>query len=131
MLVTDPSDKELIEAALRATQNSYAPYSKIKVGAAILTEDGKIIVGCNVENSSYGLSICAERVAIFNAISSGERKFKKIAIINSEGNGMMPCGACRQVMEEFSSNIEIITLDKNKRIVKYKLDELLPNAFKL
>jgi cytidine deaminase len=129
--VTDPSDKELIEAALRATQNSYAPYSKIKVGAAILTEDGKIIVGCNVENSSYGLSICAERVAIFNAISSGERKFKKIAIINSEGNGMMPCGACRQVMEEFSSNIEIITLDKNKRIVKYKLDELLPNAFKL
>ncbi|AWR94494.1 cytidine deaminase [Acidianus brierleyi] len=131
MQVTDPSDKELIEIALKATQNSYAPYSKINVGAALLTENGKIITGCNVENSSYGLSICAERVAIFNAISSGERKFKKIAIINSEGNGMMPCGACRQVMEEFSNDIEIITLDKNKRIVKYKLDELLPNAFKL
>ncbi|MCI2415513.1 MAG: cytidine deaminase [Candidatus Aramenus sp.] len=128
---TEPSDSELLRIALEATKNSYAPYSRIQVGAALLTDSGKVFTGCNVENSSYGLSICAERVAVFNAINSGERKFKKIAVINSEGKGMMPCGACRQVLAEFSEDIEVITLDSNNRIVKYKLSELLPHAFRL
>ncbi len=128
---TEPSDSELISIALEATKNSYAPYSGIHVGAALLTESGKIFKGCNVENSSYGLSICAERVAVFNAVSSGERKFKKIAVITSEGKGIMPCGACRQVLAEFSEDIEVITLDSNNKIVKYKLGEILPHAFRL
>ncbi|AWR97206.1 cytidine deaminase [Acidianus sulfidivorans JP7] len=131
MPVTDPSDEELLQIAKEATKNSYSPYSKLKVGAAIVSDDNEIFVGCNIENSSYGLSICAERVAIFNAISKGKKKFKKIAIITSEGNGIMPCGACRQVLSEFSDNIEIITLNNDKKIVKFRLSDLLPYSFKL
>ncbi|EZQ03077.1 cytidine deaminase [Candidatus Acidianus copahuensis] len=128
--MTDPSDEELIEIALGASKNAYAPYSKLNVGAAILTEDGKVFSGCNIENSSYGLSICAERVAIFKAISEGYKKFKKIAVILSDNSGIMPCGACRQVLAEYG-DIEIITLDQKGGIVKYKLSNLLPNSFRL
>ncbi|BDC19239.1 cytidine deaminase [Acidianus sp. HS-5] len=131
MQETDLSDEKLLEIARNAARNSYAPYSNIHVGAALLTEDGKIFTGTNVENSSYGLSICAERVAVFNAVSNGYKKFKKIAIITSEGKGIMPCGACRQVLAEFSNNIHIITLDKDSNVIKFKLNDLLPHAFRL
>jgi cytidine deaminase len=127
----DLSDEKLLEIAKNATRNSYAPYSNIHVGAAIVTEDGKIFTGTNIENSSYGLSICAERVAVFNAVSNGYRKFKKIAIITSEGKGIMPCGACRQVLAEFSENMEVITLDKEGNVIRFKLNDLLPHAFRL
>ncbi|AEE93642.1 cytidine deaminase [Acidianus hospitalis] len=131
MQETDLSDEKLLEIAKNATRNSYAPYSNIHVGAAIVTEDGKIFTGTNIENSSYGLSICAERVAVFNAVSNGYRKFKKIAIITSEGKGIMPCGACRQVLAEFSENMEVITLDKEGNVIRFKLNDLLPHAFRL
>jgi cytidine deaminase len=131
MQETDLSDEKLLEIAKNATRNSYAPYSNIHVGAAIITEDGKIFTGTNIENSSYGLSICAERVAVFNAVSNGYRKFKKIAIITSEGKGIMPCGACRQVLAEFSENMEVITLDKEGNVIRFKLNDLLPHAFRL
>ncbi|MDT7900539.1 MAG: cytidine deaminase [Acidianus sp.] len=131
MQETDLSDEKLLEIAKNATRNSYAPYSNIHVGAAIVTEDDKIFTGTNIENSSYGLSICAERVAVFNAVSNGYRKFKKIAIITSEGKGIMPCGACRQVLAEFSENMEVITLDKEGNVIRFKLNDLLPHAFRL
>jgi cytidine deaminase len=131
MQETDLSDEKLLEIAKNATRNSYAPYSNIHVGAVIVTEDGKIFTGTNIENSSYGLSICAERVAVFNAVSNGYRKFKKIAIITSEGKGIMPCGACRQVLAEFSENTEVITLDKEGNVIRFKLNDLLPHAFRL
>lgn len=131
MLVTDLSDSELLDLARKASENAYSPYSKLKVGAALLTEDDQVYLGCNVENSSFGLSICAERVAIFNAISKGKRSFKKIAIITSEGKGIMPCGACRQVLTEFNDKIEIITLDMDKKPLKFRLTDLLPYSFKL
>ncbi|ARM75846.1 cytidine deaminase [Acidianus manzaensis] len=131
MQVIDLSDEKLIEIAKKATENSYSPYSKLKVGAAIVSEDGQIFTGCNIENSSYGLSMCAERVAVFNAVNNGKRNFKKIAIITSDGKGIMPCGACRQVLSEFNDDIEIITLDSNERVVKFRLSNLLPYSFKL
>ncbi len=131
MQETDLSDKKLLEIAKNAARNSYAPYSNIHVGAALLTEDNKIFTGINVENSSYGLSICAERVAVFNAVSNGYRKFKKIAVITAEGKGIMPCGACRQVLSEFSNDIDIITLDSEGNVIRFKLNDLLPHAFRL
>lgn len=129
--VTELSDKELINLAKKASENAYSPYSKLRVGAALLTEDNQVFLGCNIENASYGLSICAERVAVFNAVSNGKRKFKKIAIITSERKGIMPCGACRQVLSEFNDDIEIITVDSEGNLVKYKLSNLLPYSFKL
>lgn len=129
--VTDPSDEQLIKSALEVAKNSYSPYSKIKVGAALLTENGYIVTGTNVENSSYGLSMCAERVAVFTAISMGFRNFKKIAIMTAEGKGISPCGACRQVLYEFNRDIEILTVDNEDRVVRSSLGELLPKAFSL
>ncbi|MUM64523.1 cytidine deaminase [Acidianus infernus] len=131
MQETDLSDEKLLEIAKNAARNSYAPYSNIHVGAVIVTDDGKTFTGTNIENSSYGLSICAERVAVFNAVSNGYRKFKKIAVITSDGKGIMPCGACRQVLAEFSENMEVITLDKDGNVIRFKLNDLLPHAFRL
>ena len=94
-------NRELMYLAENAKQKSYSPYSKFKVGAALLTKDGKIYVGANIENSSYPLTVCAERVAFFKAISEGEKEFEKIAISGSSDDFCFPCGACRQVMSEF------------------------------
>jgi cytidine deaminase len=129
--VTDPSDEQLIRSAMETAKNSYSPYSRIRVGAAILTTEGKIITGTNVENSSYGLSMCAERVAVFAAISMGYKNFKKIAVVTAEGKGISPCGACRQVLHEFDSDIEVLTLDERGKLLKSSLRELLPRAFSL
>ena len=120
---------ELAKAAQKAKLNSYSPFSKFRVGAALLTKDGTIFTGCNIENSSYGLTICAERVAIFNAISSGASKFKAIAIVSDDLGFTSPCGACRQVLSDLASDIDFIMIDSKERFKILKLKSLLPFAF--
>jgi cytidine deaminase len=121
--------RELAELARKAQPHAYAPYSKFKVGAALLTKDGKIFTGCNIENSSYGLTICAERVAIFNAVSAGASKFKAIAIVSDLSGFTSPCGACRQVLSDLAGNIDFVLMNKKKQIKIIKLHALLPFAF--
>ncbi len=126
------NDRELIFLAEEARQQAYAPYSNFLVGAAILTADNKIFSGANIENSSYGLTICAERVAIFEMIKNGCFQAKKIAIIGSSPEPLAPCGACRQVMAEFfTPETEIIMAGLNKTFIKKTLAELLPHSFNL
>ena len=127
--------KSLTEASREAAENAYCPYSSFYVGAAILTESGKIFTGCNVENSSYGASICAERTAAVKAVSAGERSFAAVAVYGRGENGeypfCMPCGICRQFLAEFGKgSIEIVVSD-TKNIKIYTLKELLPEAFSL
>ena len=120
----------LFRAARAAEDRAYAPYSQFKVGAAVLTASGRIFSSCNVENSSYGLTICAERVAIFKAVSAGERKVKAVLIYAGTAKLTPPCGACLQVISEFSENPEIVL--SNARSTKtYRLRELLPLGFRL
>jgi cytidine deaminase len=120
------SQKELLKEAKLVLKNSYSPYSHFRVGAAILTEDGKIFTGVNIENASYGLTICAERVAAFKAISSGHTSFTDLAIVSSTKKPTFPCGACRQVLSEFSSQIKIY-LQGGEKV--FRLADLLPHAF--
>ena len=123
-------DKELLEAALAARERAYAPYSKFLVGAAVRAESGKIYIGCNVENASYGLTVCAERNALFNAVGVGERKFTALCVVGDTEGPISPCGACRQVMAEFK--VPCIILANLKGDVKeYALEELLPLSFNL
>lgn len=122
-------DKCLVEKAKNAMKNSYSPYSKFKVGAAILTSTGEVFTGCNIENASFGGTNCAERTVLFKAVSEGYRNFKKIAIISESENFTAPCGICRQVLAEFTLNIEVILADKNGDYIKKELKELLPLAF--
>ncbi|RPI04476.1 MAG: cytidine deaminase [Ignavibacteriae bacterium] len=119
----------LAEAARQAKLLAYAPFSKFRVGAALLTKDGKIFTGCNIENSSYGLTICAERVAIFKAISSGSTQFAAIAVVSDDRGYTPPCGACRQVLSDLAGNIDFVMMDARKRIKIIKLTSLLPFAF--
>jgi cytidine deaminase len=121
--------RELAKAARDIKRNAFSPFSKFKVGAAILTEDGTIFSGCNIENSSYGLTICAERVAIFNAVSSGASKFTAIAIVSDDPDFTPPCGACRQVLLELAGNIDFVMMDSKNRYKIMKLTSLLPFAF--
>lgn len=121
--------QKLISLAKRAMNNAYAPYSKFRVGSAILASSGKIYTGCNIENASSGLTVCAERVALFKAISEGEKQFKAIAIVASK-NPAYPCGACRQVLYEFSPSMSVTVIEKNKTKT-CSLKELLPEGFKL
>ncbi len=120
--------KRLLEMARKARENAYAPYSNFKVGAALLTESGEIFTGCNVENSSYGLSVCAERVALFKAVSEGYRKFKALAVVADTERPVPPCGACRQVLWEFG-DIDIIMSNLKGDVKVMKLSELLPEGF--
>jgi cytidine deaminase len=121
----------LIQAATDIRQRAYAKYSKFLVGAALLTADGKIFAGCNVENSSYGLTICAERVAVFSAVAAGQQRFELLAIATS--GGATPCGACRQVLAEFGPELPILLIDVDRpgSIVEANLRDLLPGAFTL
>ena len=120
--------QELLQLASQARNMAYAPYSKFQVGAALLSTDGDVFSGCNVENASYGLSICAERVAIFKAVSEGVKSFSTIAI--SVPNGGSPCGACRQVLNEFNPNLKIYLGDENGSLIREtSLEHLLPDAF--
>jgi len=116
---------ELIEQARQVQKNAYSPYSKFNVGAALLTKNGKIFTGCNVENVSYGLSMCAERATLFKAISEGYTEFTAIAISTSSKKPTFPCGACRQVLSEFG-NLEIY-LDNDDKT--YNISDLLPFSF--
>ena len=124
------TDRELVDSAKKARDNSYSPYSEYPVGAALLTKGGKIYTGCNVENSSFSLTCCAERVALFKAVSEGEREFTKIAVVSSEKEPILPCGTCRQALYEFAPNLSIIVLHDNE-IKTFLLKELLPEGFKL
>jgi cytidine deaminase len=124
------TDKELYMKAVDAMGNSYAPYSGFNVGAAVLTEDGKVFTGGNIENSAYGVTICAERVAVSKAISEGHRQFKAIAVVSNEGYSF-PCGTCRQFMYEFGGEMRIIVGKDKDHLESYTLDELLPHGFRL
>ncbi|PIR16612.1 MAG: cytidine deaminase [Deltaproteobacteria bacterium CG11_big_fil_rev_8_21_14_0_20_49_13] len=121
---------KLIEEALKARKKAYAPYSRFKVGAALEALNGKIYTGCNVENASYGLSVCAERTAIFKAVSEGATKFRRIAIATGAIKALTPpCGACRQILAEFNPRLEIILANSNGRIKKANLKKLMPDPF--
>ncbi|MFB6354886.1 MAG: cytidine deaminase, partial [bacterium] len=123
-------EQELIEEAREALDNAYAPYSEFKVGAALRTSDGSIYRGCNVENASYGLTNCAERTAMFKAVSEGKREFTDIAIMLDVEEGVgAPCGACRQVMNEFNAGMNVLMGTTSGNLEKASLDQLLPNSF--
>jgi cytidine deaminase len=126
--LTDEGRQALIEAALQARQWAYAPYSNYSVGAALLSDSGKIYEGVNVENAAYPTSICAERVALFKAVSEGERKFNAIAVASV--NGGAPCGACRQALSEFGLDLLVILVNAKGEVKQEtSLNELLPGAF--
>ena len=124
-------DAFLREAALRALDNAYAPYSNFGVGAALRTREGHIVTGCNMENSVYGLAICAETLAVASAVSQGLTEFDEIAIATADGEPTSPCGACRQVLNEFAPNIKISSYTRDGKEAVWTLDELLPHAFVL
>lgn len=117
----------LIAAAHQARQKAYAPYSGFSVGAALWTGSGRVFTGCNVENASYGLTVCAERVAVAKAISEGECDFEAIAVVSP--GGATPCGACRQVLAEFNADLRVIVADLEGNSHEFRLSELLPEAF--
>jgi len=123
------SEKELVEAARAVRENAYAPFSKFKVGAALETDDGQIIVGSNVESASYGLTVCAERVAVWNAISQGKRKIIKIAVVADTEELTPPCGVCRQIIWEFGGDIPVIFANLNGKAETVQMKDLLPRAF--
>jgi cytidine deaminase len=128
MTLTDEKRQEIIEKALKVRLNAYAPYSNYPVGAALLTTSGKIFTGANVENAAYPDSICAERSAIFSAVSAGERDFEAIAVATR--NGGTPCGSCRQVMSEFGLDIKVLLIDEEGNLVQQNsVRDLLPGAF--
>jgi cytidine deaminase len=123
------NEAELVRKAVEARKLAYAPYSHFRVGAALLAKDGRIFTGCNVENASYGLTVCAERVALFKAVSEGAREFLAIAVACGEGP-CAPCGACRQVLYEFAPDLLVIMADGDgKNWCRAKLLELLPRGF--
>ena len=122
----------LLDAAKKAMENAYAPYSRFTVGAALMAENGEIFTGCNVENASYGASVCAERTALLKAVSQGKRDFFAIAVISSGGDYTLPCGICRQVMLEFcSGDFLLVCANCGGEYKEYKLKELIPHGFRL
>jgi len=127
----DPQTRdELVEQARAAAGQAYAPASSFPVGAALLGEDGQIFLGCNVENSSFGLTICAERGAVCQAVVAGNRAYEAIAIYTQGGTPGYPCGACRQVLAEFSPGMQIILVGDGDEVVETTLDRLLPHSFR-
>ncbi len=127
-MLTEEQKKLLVEAAVSVRNNAYAPYSNYFVGAALLSESGKIFLGCNFENASFGAGSCAERVALGAAIAGGQRKFKGICVCG-ESSTVTPCGICRQALSEFGDMAVICCDAKGESIKEYKLSELLPAAF--
>jgi len=119
--------EELIAEAQQARLRAYAPYSKFPVGAALLTASGKLYTGCNIENASFGLTVCAERTAVFKAVSEGEREFVSLAVVTS--NGGTPCGACRQVLAEFNYAMPVYVADEEGNYETTTVKQLLPDAF--
>lgn len=118
-----------IKKAIEAKKSAFAPYSKFRVGAIVITDDEQIFSGCNIESSSYSLTICAERVALFKAISDGENKFKAIFIAADTEKPCTPCGACRQVIWELAGNVEVVMINKYGKFKTRMMKDLLPDAF--
>ncbi len=125
--ISMPMNKVLMEAAVKSVENAYAPYSNFHVGAAVLSSDGEIFIGCNVENISYGLSMCAERNAVGAAITAGKKELEAIAVYTSDSPLVMPCGACRQVLAEFKIKYVIVGRPDSYKVVA--VEELLPASF--
>ena len=123
------TEKQLCEKAMGMLERAYVPYSHFPVGAALLCKDGTVFTGCNIENAAYGLTICAERTAIFKAISEGHRDFKRIVIAGKSEDYCVPCGSCRQVMQEFAPQMEVICLNGKGEAKHFALKELLPYGF--
>jgi cytidine deaminase len=121
--------RSLVDAARRAREHAVADFSKFKVGAALETADGAIVTGCNVENATYGLTICAERVAMFKALSEGHRSFSRIAIVANTNDPTPPCGACRQILWEFGGDLEIVLANLTDEQGVHRLKDLLPLPF--
>ena len=123
--------RQLIRAALRARERAVAPHSRFSVGAAFLTENGRIITGANVESASYGLTCCAERVALFKALTAGEREFRAMAVVAAIPGGPTPCGACRQLLAEYAGKARVWTADANRpeRVREFRVRDLLPKPF--
>ena len=119
----------LVAAARAARERAVADYSGFKVGAALETADGQIVTGCNIENATYGLTICAERVAVFKALSEGRRAFRRIAIVADTNDPTPPCGACRQILWEFAGDIEIVLANLDSVTATCQMSELLPHPF--
>jgi len=125
-----PTKKELVQKAIEAKTKAIPTYSKFHVGAALLTKNGKIYQGANIENSSYGLTICAERTAVFTALLNGERKFSSIAIAADSENFISPCGACRQILIEFcGKDLDVIMINNKSKYKTVKMKDLLPYSF--
>ena len=120
---------QLVRAARSARRYAHAAYSKFKVGAALETTDGTIITGCNVENATYGLTICAERVAMFKALSEGHRRFRRVAVVADTQAPTPPCGACRQILWEFGGDLEVILANLRRETGRHRLKDLLPLPF--
>ena len=123
------TEKELIEAATAVRENAYAPFSEFKVGSALETDDGEVISGCNVESASFGLTVCAERVAIWKAISQGKRKIMRIAVVADTEDLTPPCGVCRQIIWEFGGDIPVIFANLHGKVETVQMKDLLPRAF--
>ncbi|MBA3467561.1 MAG: cytidine deaminase [Gemmatimonadaceae bacterium] len=131
MAVGTGNGTSLREAALAALENAYAPYSNFRVGAALRTRGGKVITGCNMENSAFGLALCAETLAVAYAVSQGITEFEEIAIATEDTAPTPPCGACRQVLNEFAPDIRVVSYTRSGGEASWSLSELLPNAFVL
>ena len=119
----------LVESARRAREHAVADYSRFKVGAALQTADGTIVTGCNVENATYGLTVCAERVAMFKALSEGHRSFTRVAVVADTADPTPPCGACRQILWEFGGDLEVVLANLTEITGQHRLKDLLPLPF--
>ncbi len=124
-----PIDNQLIEEAKQARENAVAPFSKYKVGAALRTKSGKVYRGCNVENCTYALTVCAERVALLTALAAGEREFTEIAVVTQSETPGTPCGPCRQLMWEYCGDIDVAIANLDGKRIDYKLSTLFPHPF--
>lgn len=125
----DARREELIAAARAVRENAHAPFSKFRVGAAVRAASGRVFTGCNVENATYGLTLCAERVAIFKAVSEGERKFESVAVVADTDKLTPPCGACRQILWEFCGDAEIVLANLHGKVEVHRMSQLLPKPF--
>ena len=123
------SDDPLVTAARQARARAIAPYSRFKVGAALETADGTIVTGCNIENATYGLTVCAERVAMWKALSEGHRAFRRIAVVADTRDPTPPCGPCRQILWEFGGDLEVILANLRRVTGRHRLADLFPRPF--
>lgn len=121
--------EKLVECARRGRENAYAPYSNFRVGAALEAASGRVFPGCNVENATYGLTVCAERVALWKAISEGEREFRRLAVVSESERPASPCGACRQLLWEFCGDIEVVLANLQGHLETHQLHDLFPRPF--